>query len=134
MRSTRKPGEDRSLVGAHVARGAAAEQYAADALRRDGYRILLRNHRTPAGELDIVALRRGVFTFVEVKARRRGGRAGTAEEALTPTKLRRVGRAAEHVLKSRGLPDAPHILLGAAVDLDPDGRPESVRFLPVERV
>ena len=115
-------------------KGAAAERYAADALRRDGYRILLRNHRTPVGELDIIALRRGVFAFVEVKARRRHGRAGTPEEALTPTKLRRVRRAAEYVLKSRGLPDAPHVLLGAAVDLAPDGRPESVRFLPVERV
>lgn len=122
------------MPSAHGSRGADAERYAADALRRDGYRILLRNHRTPAGELDLVALRRGVFTFVEVKARRAGGRAGTPEQALTDQKLRRVRRAAEHVMKSRGLPDAPYEVLGAAVDLDPDGRPESVRFLPVERV
>ena len=87
---------------------------------------------TPAGELDIVALRRGVFAFVEVKARRPGGAAGTPEDALTPTKLRRVRRAAEHVLRTRGLPDAPHVLLGAAVDLNTDGRPAAVRFLPVE--
>ncbi len=112
--------------------GADAERYAADALRRDGYRILLRNHRTPVGELDIVALRRGVFAFVEVKARRRHGRAGTPEQALTPTKIRRVTRAAEYVLKTRGLPDAPRVLIGAAVDLDPNGRPESVRFLPLQ--
>jgi len=134
MRRSRQPGGAREPGGAHGSRGAEAERYAADALRRDGYRILLRNHKTPVGELDIVALRRGVFTFVEVKARRRLGRAGTPEQALTPTKLKRVARAAEHVLKSRGLPNAPHVLLGAAVDLDPDGQPESVRFLPVESV
>ena len=120
------------MPSAHGRRGEDAERFAAAALRRDGYRILLRNHRTPAGELDIVALRRGVFAFVEVKARRPGGAAGTPEDALTPTKLRRVRRAAEHVLRTRGLPDAPHVLLGAAVDLNTDGRPAAVRFLPVE--
>ena len=122
------------MPSAHGARGAEAERYAVDALKRDGYRILLRNHRTPAGELDIVALRRGVFAFVEVKARRIGGHAGTPEQALTDAKMKRVRRAAEHVLRTRGLPEAPHELLGAAVDLDPEGRPQSVRFLPVERV
>jgi len=34
-----------------------------------GYRILARRFRTPLGEIDIVARRRGVLVFVEVKAR-----------------------------------------------------------------
>ena len=34
-----------------------------------GYRIRARRFRTPVGEIDIVAVRRGVLVFVEVKAR-----------------------------------------------------------------
>lgn len=122
------------MPSAHGARGAAAEAFAARALERDGYRVLLRNHRTPAGELDIVAVRRGVVTFVEVKARRPGGSAGSAAEALTPRKLRRVAGAAERLLRDRGLAGSPRALLGAAVDLDAEGRPVTVRFVPVEEV
>ncbi len=118
----------------HLARGAAAERFAARALEREGYRVLLRNHRTPEGEIDLVAERRGVLAFVEVKAREQGGSAGTPDEALTPAKLRRVARAAEHVLRRRGLADAPRELLGAAVDVDARGTPTAVRFLRVEDV
>ncbi len=118
----------------HLARGAAAEQFAVRALEREGYRILLRNHRTPAGELDIVALRRGVFAFVEVKGRTVDGCAGPPEEALTPAKLRRVARAGAHVLRARGVPDAPREFLGAAVDISPDGTPFEVRLVPVEEI
>ena len=114
--------------------GSAAEEAAARALRRDGYRVLLRNARTPRGEIDLVALRRGTFCFVEVKARRVGGAAGSPEEALTPRKLARVAGAAQHLLRSRGLPDAPREFLGAAVDLSPEGEPLAVRFHPVEEI
>ena len=34
-----------------------------------GYRILARRWRSPVGEIDIVARRRGTLVFVEVKAR-----------------------------------------------------------------
>ncbi len=112
--------------------GAAAEEAAARALRREGWRVLLRNVRTPAGEVDIVAERRGTFAFVEVKARRPGGSAGGPEDALTRAKLARVARAADAVLAARGLSDAPRTFLGAAVDIAPDGKPGPVRFVPVE--
>ena len=53
---------------------------------------------------------------------------------LTPAKLRRVARAADSLLRARGLTDAPRTLLGAAVELDADGSPRTVRFIPVEEV
>lgn len=124
----------RSGPGGHIAAGAAAEEYAARALARDGHRVLLRNVRTPHGEIDIVALRRKLFRFVEVKARRMGGSAGDGAEALTPAKLKRVAAAAEHVLHRRGVPDAECELVGAVVDLDPDGSPVGVEFLVVEEL
>jgi len=104
------------------------------ALARAGYRVLARNCRTPFGEIDIVAERRGALTFVEVKARRAGGVAGTPEEALTRKKMRRVARAAAHLAAAKGLADSPREFLGAAVDLSPEGAPQDVRFIPVEDV
>jgi putative endonuclease len=116
------------------AAGRAAEEAAARALARGGWRILARNVRTPAGEIDLVAERKGRIAFAEVKARRAGGAAGSAEDALTPAKLRRVARAAEHVLAERGLSDRPREFLGVAVTLDDDGTPGDVRILPVEEI
>ena len=69
-----------------------------------------------------------------MKSRRAGGRAGGPEDALSPRKMARVARAAEHVLRRRGLEDAPREFLGAAVDLDADGRAVAVRLLPVEEI
>jgi putative endonuclease len=49
--------------------GLSAESRAAAFLVAKGYRILARRFRTPLGEIDIIARRRGVLAFVEVKAR-----------------------------------------------------------------
>jgi len=49
--------------------GLSAESRAAAYLVAKGYRILARRFRTQVGEIDIVARRRGVLVFVEVKAR-----------------------------------------------------------------
>ena len=49
--------------------GDAGEQAAADHLRARGYRILERNYRCRAGEIDIIAEDRGRIAFVEVKTR-----------------------------------------------------------------
>ena len=49
--------------------GLSAESRAAAVLIAKGYRILARRFRTPHGEIDIVARRRNLVAFVEVKAR-----------------------------------------------------------------
>lgn len=74
-------------------RGAEAEQAAVDWLARRGYRVVERNARTGAGEIDLVARHDGVLCFVEIKAR--GGPGfGPAVGAVTPAKQRRLERAA----------------------------------------
>jgi len=71
--------------------GRRAEWIAALALRLRGYRILGRREKTPAGEIDIVAVRGRRLAFVEVK--RRATREA-CEAAITPNGRGRVRRAA----------------------------------------
>jgi putative endonuclease len=72
--------------------GLSAESRAAMVLIAKGYRILARRFKTPAGEIDIVARRRRVLVFVEVKARER---ADDAAEAVTDRNRQRIVAAAE---------------------------------------
>jgi putative endonuclease len=71
--------------------GLSAESRATVLLIAKGYRILARRFKTPAGEIDIVARRRGVLVFVEVKARER---ADEAAEAVTGRGKQRIAAAA----------------------------------------
>jgi putative endonuclease len=49
--------------------GRGGEDAAAAALAREGWTVLARRVRTPAGELDLDAEREGLLAFIEVKAR-----------------------------------------------------------------
>jgi putative endonuclease len=72
--------------------GLSAESRAAALLVAKGYRILARRWRSPVGEIDIVARRRRLLIFVEVKARERFD---DAAEAVTPHQQQRLIAAAE---------------------------------------
>jgi putative endonuclease len=72
--------------------GRTAEDVAAAALLRDGWAVLARRVRTPAGELDLVAEREGLLAFVEVKAR---PSLSEAALALGPRQRARLLAAAE---------------------------------------
>ena len=72
--------------------GLSAESRAAAYLIAKGYRIVARRWRSPVGEIDIVARRRGTLIFVEVKARER---LDDAAEAVIVRQQRRIIAAAE---------------------------------------
>jgi putative endonuclease len=72
--------------------GLSAESRGAALLVAKGYRILARRFRTPVGEIDIVARRRGVLIFVEVKARENFA---DAAEAIGRRQQSRIIAAAE---------------------------------------
>ncbi|HET9768471.1 MAG TPA: YraN family protein [Thermoanaerobaculia bacterium] len=84
-----------------VGRGRVAEDAAAAWLERQDYRIVERNHRNAAGEIDIIAEDGDVLCFVEVKARTET-LFGPALAAVGPRKRRRVARAAALYLALRG--------------------------------
>ena len=75
-------------------RGRGAETLACWYLRLKGWRILARRARVAGGEVDIVARRRRVLAFVEVKAR---SSEQAAAFALDEWRLRRVAVAAERL-------------------------------------
>jgi len=86
---------DPSERRARLRRGFGAEALAAALLMAKGYRILARRHRTPYGEVDLIAARGRRLAFVEVKRRTT---MPDAEAALTPRQAGRIGRAADYWL------------------------------------
>jgi putative endonuclease len=72
--------------------GLSAESRAAAWLIAKGYSILARRFRSPFGEIDIVARRRRLVAFVEVKAR---ASLDEAAYAVTSRQQRRIVEAAQ---------------------------------------
>jgi putative endonuclease len=72
--------------------GLSAEARAAAYLMAKGYRILAKRFRTPYGEIDIVARRRNLVAFIEVKAR---ATLDDAAYAVTPRQQARIINAAQ---------------------------------------
>src|SRR5215475_10088317 len=95
MPTTDRIPEERAASPARLAAfntGVSAESRAAAFLMAKGYRILAKRFRTPHGEIDIVAKRRNLLAFVEVKAR------ATLDEAafaVTPRQQARIVNAAQ---------------------------------------
>lgn len=73
--------------------GAWGEEQAARYLRRRGWRIVERNYTVRQGEIDLIALKRGVLAFVEVKLRK-GDTFAAPREFVTAAKQQRVLTAA----------------------------------------
>ncbi len=72
--------------------GLSAESRAAALLMAKGYRVLAKRFRTPHGEIDLIAKRRNLVAFVEVKAR---ATLDDAAFAVTPRQQTRIINAAQ---------------------------------------
>ena len=75
--------------------GQWGETVAADHLKTHGYSVVGRNARTPHGEIDILAEKDSITSFVEVKTRT-SNRYGPPGIAVTPCKQEHMLAAAEH--------------------------------------
>jgi len=96
--AARLPGS--APVDDRLARGSHAEERAAQALLRAGYRIVERNFRCRLGELDLVARDGDTLVFVEVRSRSSASR-GRGSEQVTVRKQLQVTRVAEAYLALR---------------------------------
>jgi putative endonuclease len=97
---------DRREAETRGVRGKAAEDAAAAWLEERGFRVLACNHRTPAGEVDLVCAEGETLCFVEVRSRASEDH-GTPAETITRAKARRVARAAEDWTLRNGVEDRP---------------------------
>ena len=90
------------MTNARQELGKSGEDLAVAALERLGYAILARRYRTNHGEIDIIARDGDTLVFVEVKARA-GDDCGTAAEAVTRHKQRRLASMASDYLARNDL-------------------------------
>jgi putative endonuclease len=89
--------------------GRLGEDVACTFLARKGFTILDRNHRKPWGEIDIIAEKKGIVRFVEVKALSRETDEDVTrdtsdyrpEEQVHPLKLRKIARTAEIYMNNK---------------------------------
>jgi putative endonuclease len=78
--------------------GLQGEELAVRHLKKKGYRIIERNFRTRAGEIDIIAKHKGQIVFAEVKTRHTN-RYGHPKLAVTDHKQRKISMVALAYLK-----------------------------------
>jgi len=86
--------------------GEAGEDLAAAALKKQGYKILERNWRSPLGEVDLIAKHGRFLVLVEVKTRRSDAFGGP-REAVSPAKQARLRRLADYYVRQKRLGETP---------------------------
>lgn len=87
-------------------KGLFGEDLAASYLKTKGYRILARNWRTDAGEIDVIVTDESTLIFVEVKARFSTDY-GYPSEAVTYHKRNTINQVASQYIKRFRLFDVP---------------------------
>lgn len=84
--------------------GDLGEDLATDYLLSKGYEILKRNYRKPFGEIDIIALKGEIISFVEVKTRKNED-FGYPGEFVDFSKKARIKKAAQSYLNEKNYSD-----------------------------
>jgi putative endonuclease len=104
--------------------GQTGEDLALAHLERLGYDLVVRNHRTRWGEIDLVVHDGSTLVFVEVKTRRANGSGRGPWEALHDRKRTQVRRmAAAYLADVQDRPRAVELRFDAVgVVIDPQGR------------
>jgi len=108
--------------------GKLGEDIACEYLKKQGYDIIERNFRIRGGEIDIIALDKGVLAFIEVKTRR-SNEFGSPLESITPWKLRALIKSAQfYKIKHPKTPDEMRID-AVAIILDHADKPVSIELV-----
>lgn len=108
--------------------GMIGEARAAEFLKRNGYRILEKNLRTSLGELDIVAKKKGITVFVEIKTRATSS-LGPPYLSVTRVKQQHIIRCALAYLKRHNLGDSDWRIDIVSVRLNFDLEVEDIELI-----
>ncbi len=84
--------------------GKLGEEQAVARLKKEGYRIILRNYRNTFGEIDIIAQDGKILCFVEVRTRTQDWH-GHPFDSISLTKQKKIIRAAQGYLAERDAQD-----------------------------
>ena len=112
--------EDNDRDGGRKSLGKQGEDLAASFMEQTGYTIVCKNYRCRSGEIDIIARKKKLLCFIEVKTRRTS-RFGPPQEAVTPAKQEKIGRAAQDFLQRHKLENWPARFDVIAVDFSSGG-------------
>lgn len=83
-------------------KGDIGENIAENYLKRQGYKIIRRNFKTKVSEIDIIAVKDKILTFVEVKSRA-NDEYGMPYEAVDTRKMNKIRQGAEIFLLSNDI-------------------------------
>lgn len=86
----------------HLKIGQNGEDIACKYLSLCGYKIIYRNFRCRIGEIDIIAEKDNVLTFIEVKTRL-SIRTGMPSESVTFSKQQKIRRVAQYYMLKENL-------------------------------
>jgi putative endonuclease len=81
--------------------GLKAEKMAAGYLTLKGYKVLEERYKTPYGEIDLIAQKKNLIAFIEVKARQTKEQ---ALESITPRMKKRISQAALFYISQNDVP------------------------------
>lgn len=84
--------------------GFYGEDISVDFLRNEGYKILEKNFNCSSGEIDIIALKNNILSFIEVKSRFTTS-FGNPKESVTCYKQHRIINSAKYYLHHKKLYD-----------------------------
>lgn len=93
MASINEKNKGENTLGDNIRIGNVGEIFAAEMLKIKGYEILIMNYRNKLGEIDIIAQKNMVLTFVEVKTRQ-SIKMGYPCEAVNHEKRRKIKKTA----------------------------------------
>lgn len=89
----------KKILPLHLRLGNNAETAAEKYLVRQGLSCLERNYRCKAGEIDLLMQDADTLVFIEVRYRS-CSLFGSAAESITPAKIQRIRKTAEHFLQT----------------------------------
>ncbi len=101
--------------------GERGEKLAGDFLKKKGYKLRASNYRCRHGEIDIIAEKKKVLVFIEVRTRTGTG-FGSPEESVTVAKKEKIiATAMDYIASHTNLPAQWRIDF-VAVELDKSGK------------
>lgn len=104
-------------------KGNTGEQFAANYLKKKGYKILERNYKNNIGEIDIIARQKKTIIFVEVKTRS-SLQFGNPSEAVNFHKQHKIRQVAQCYIIQKHLEDSDYrfdvleVILGDEDDIN----------------